>query len=217
MLPSICDADVEELVDILNLFQTNSFSILGELMQSIGHAVFPSAALMNHSCKPNCALLHLLQPGCLPKQHFIALEDIPAGTELTHCYVEQLMPRNLRQDFLKKHYGFTCDCRRCLSPPQVDLNYERFSPKLLDGKSIQDIEAILRETPHWTLRAAQYQRFLQLMLNKNSSAAIVEQQIDALRNVIDYDRLLYSEHHPLFVLNCKILEFLQDSLKELSQ
>ena len=87
----------------------------------------------------------------------------------------------------------------------------------MDGKSIQDIEAILRETPHWTLRAAQYQRFLQLMLNKNSSAAIVEQQIDALRNVIDYDRLLYSEHHPLFVLNCKILEFLQDSLKELSQ
>lgn len=79
------------------------------------------------------------------------------------------------------------------------------------------METILRDTPHWVLRAAQYQVFLQLMLSNNDSPWVIDEQVELLHKVMDYDRLIYSEHHPMFVMSHKILGYLLDCQQSLSQ
>ena len=74
-------------------------------------AVFATVCRLNHSCAPNC---HAEWNGELGRETVHALVDIPAGQELTICYLPPGgMERARRRAQLLEEHGFECRCARC--------------------------------------------------------------------------------------------------------
>ncbi|CAK9056512.1 unnamed protein product [Durusdinium trenchii] len=68
-------------------------------------------ALCEHSCDPNCSLVHDGED-----LWFITVRPIPAGSAVTTSYLnmESLMkPTSLRREELREVWGFDCACSRC--------------------------------------------------------------------------------------------------------
>jgi hypothetical protein len=102
-------------------FKKNNFAIMDALHSAIGEGIYPCAALLNHSCNPNCILSFKLDNNELSKKTFhqpllqiIACRDIVGGEELTHCYVDLMLSTKERQARLLKTHGFLCHCKRCV-------------------------------------------------------------------------------------------------------
>ena len=111
--------DVE---NILRRFSVNNFGVVDDMMSVTGSGVYPLAALLNHSCAPNC-FLRYTRDGVL---EVVAAVNIEAGTELTHSYVDLVSTTDTRRQQLQTTYGFHCTCARCLdrkvSLPSTYLN-----------------------------------------------------------------------------------------------
>jgi SET and MYND domain-containing protein len=99
----------QQLESMLRRFRVNNFGMVDDMLHLVGGGVYPLAALLNHSCAPNC-LLRYMQGGIV---EIVAARNITEGEELTHSYVELVAPTQTRQERLKEIYGFTCDCPRC--------------------------------------------------------------------------------------------------------
>ncbi|XP_043916583.1 histone-lysine N-methyltransferase SMYD3 [Protopterus annectens] len=106
--------DVSRLLptlDILDLFakvSCNCFSIYDGEMQDVGVGLYPSMALLNHSCDPNCVIVF---NGSQLLLHSVC--EIQAGEELTIAYIDLIAPSFDRNKELLKRYCFICDCHRC--------------------------------------------------------------------------------------------------------
>ena len=111
----------------LNAFQKNNFGIVNSLHSTVGEGVYPCAALLNHSCDPNCILRYKFgipvanncgdeEEGLFhsPILQIIACKDIIAGEELCHSYVDLALTTKARQSRLFETHGFICDCKRCV-------------------------------------------------------------------------------------------------------
>jgi len=98
------------LLLLLRQFQANNFGVMDQLLISVGAAVFPQGAALNHSCAHNCAIAYL--PRC-HTQVIRAIADVRAGEELCHPYVDVAKPTARRVAQLEDTYGFACTCERC--------------------------------------------------------------------------------------------------------
>mmetsp|Transcript_3729 Transcript_3729/g.23405 ORF Transcript_3729/g.23405 Transcript_3729/m.23405 type:complete len:416 (-) Transcript_3729:4370-5617(-) len=80
-----------------------------------GSAIYPDAALFNHSCLPNLARVdHFDGPTHLGMQMaYVALHDIPRGEELELSYTPLEWGLLDRQEYLWEGYKFACGCNRC--------------------------------------------------------------------------------------------------------
>ncbi|KAL9191424.1 hypothetical protein ACHAXT_001130 [Thalassiosira profunda] len=104
----------------LDAFRRNNFGIVNSLHSPIGEGVYPCAALLNHSCWPNCILRYKLgskkdEAGTYhpPILQIVACRDIVKGEELCHSYVDLALNTKERQARLLDTHGFVCDCARC--------------------------------------------------------------------------------------------------------
>ena len=98
----------------LNAFQKNNFGIVNSLHTAIGEGVYPCAALLNHSCDPNCILRYKLHSSSTPPiLQIVACRDILLGQELCHSYVDLALTTHERQTRLLDTHGFECECKRC--------------------------------------------------------------------------------------------------------
>ena len=70
-----------------------------------GVGLFPTGALVNHSCTPNA-----MQSFSQQRIIFRALQPIPAGTEITISYIELAATRSERRQQLLDQYYFDIDC-----------------------------------------------------------------------------------------------------------
>jgi hypothetical protein len=104
----------QEISYWLRQFRSNNFGITDELVNCIGIGVYPSAALLNHSCAPNCILRYKLSE-VGPVVQIVAIRDILPGEELTHSYIDCSLPQAMRRDRLLEIYGFSCSCPLCIS------------------------------------------------------------------------------------------------------
>ncbi|KIO17648.1 hypothetical protein M407DRAFT_32673, partial [Tulasnella calospora MUT 4182] len=98
-------------------FTVNSFTLTNPSLTSIGVAISPLAALINHSCEPNAVVVFprsstVPQPGSDPLE-VVAIKDIAAGEEILTSYVDISLPRHLRIKELQERYMFTCTCTAC--------------------------------------------------------------------------------------------------------
>ena len=76
--------------------------------------VSPLAALINHSCTPNVAVVFPRSFGKdEPLVHVVAIQDIQPDTELFTSYIDVTLPRSQRHKELKETYNFVCDCELC--------------------------------------------------------------------------------------------------------
>mmetsp|Transcript_112805 Transcript_112805/g.224401 ORF Transcript_112805/g.224401 Transcript_112805/m.224401 type:complete len:521 (+) Transcript_112805:61-1623(+) len=88
----------------------------GQLQPVLGHTtvcgLWLLMAMCEHSCDPNCALLHDGE-----NLWILVLRPIPAGEAVTTSYLslESLrQPWHVRQKELSEAWGFDCRCTRCL-------------------------------------------------------------------------------------------------------
>ena len=92
----------------LGIFDTNDMDFGGS------GAVFPVMARVNHSCQPNAEFVSDQERGI---QRLVAIDNIDKEDEITINYLpmeeEGSDVKKRRQQFLKKHYCFTCTCRCC--------------------------------------------------------------------------------------------------------
>jgi len=96
---------VEQVAILLDIRHTNAYSFDDQA------SLFWCAAKANHSCSPNVA--YSSQSGT--NMEYIALCDIPAGTEVTPSYIMDLYstPRAARRTKLLDTKNFECQCERC--------------------------------------------------------------------------------------------------------
>merc|ERR1711953_1003639 len=75
--------------------------------------VFPVINRLNHACLPNCSVRWDKETDRL---QLFSMQEIQAGAELTISYYDMLSnppDRQSRQEYLSKHFYFTCNCSLC--------------------------------------------------------------------------------------------------------
>ena len=119
---STIDAAVRRTLDA---FRRNNFGIVDSLHSPVGEGVYPCAALLNHSCVPNCVLRYELGAAANdddddaegryhpPILVIVACRDVTAGEELRHSYVDLSLVTEARRARLFDTHGFVCECERC--------------------------------------------------------------------------------------------------------
>jgi hypothetical protein len=130
--------ETSALAELIARFRSNNFAISGPLLVPLADAVFPFAAMLNHSCAPNVVPRYECEQGSAPVMSFITLCDIKAGEELLHSYVDLCQGPRARAAQLKRNYGFACKCTRCLNPFPIDDALEAEDPGELP-KALQAI------------------------------------------------------------------------------
>ena len=91
-------------------------SMLGEASVAArveGSALFPTVALLNHSCTPNASVEFVSGDGTAT---LLAMKDLDRGEELSISYVPVTWSTAERQAALLKRYDFTCRCVACREP-----------------------------------------------------------------------------------------------------
>eukprot|EP01116_Phalansterium_solitarium_P007887 TRINITY_DN2090_c0_g1_i1.p1 TRINITY_DN2090_c0_g1~~TRINITY_DN2090_c0_g1_i1.p1 ORF type:complete len:768 (-),score=230.89 TRINITY_DN2090_c0_g1_i1:53-2356(-) len=115
--------DVERLVHHLCQMRTNVYAIFSLVsspsssssveqlsQQRIAEAVYPSASLLNHACRPNITLDYTGRTLTIR-----AAQAIAAGDEICNCYGPHVghMGTKQRQQMLRTQYLFECRCACC--------------------------------------------------------------------------------------------------------
>ena len=126
LVPKECLANktTEELVQMLNRFGCNNFSVTDKLMTSIAACVSPFGAILNHDCIPNCVVTYRFEEGGGDEgivQYFRTVRSVKAGEELCHSYLDAASSRQMRLQKLKENYSFDCSCRRCVDTKDLQL------------------------------------------------------------------------------------------------
>ncbi|XP_042886427.1 SET and MYND domain-containing protein 4-like [Penaeus japonicus] len=89
-------------------------SMIQQVSQArIASAIYPTASLMNHSCKPN-----IINSFYKDKLVIRTIEDVENGNHITNCYGPHYcrQSREERQQSLKQQYFFKCRCEPCINP-----------------------------------------------------------------------------------------------------
>jgi len=157
-----------QVAGLLAAFRANNFGVLDSLLHVVGAACYPTTALLNHSCAPNCVLTYAGN-----RVEVRTLCEVAAGTELCHSYVELCQPTAVRQRVLAEGYGFACRCARCVDGLSHD---GRSVDDLMTGGADHGSEAEL-ERPLSLLRRAAAEEDLE------REAELVQEALSSLRRL----------------------------------
>ena len=102
------EASAQAAAKLIGAFGRNNFGVLNDVLSVVGAGCYPPAALLNHSCAPNCVLA--FDGSTLEIRTLTAVGE---GEELTHSYVDLCLPTGERRALLSSRYGFACTCERC--------------------------------------------------------------------------------------------------------
>ncbi|CAE6493731.1 unnamed protein product [Rhizoctonia solani] len=111
-----------DIVDLLSKFSANAHTLSTPSLTPIGVAISPVAALINHSCVPNCVVVFpkASESKKVPNEMLIiAIGKILPGEELTTSYVDLTLPTEHRQKILQERYFFECECPNCKLGPSL--------------------------------------------------------------------------------------------------
>ena len=107
----------------------NSFSVCDDELRPVGSALFPTVAMLNHSCLPNAVAMFSFAgvgggvSGSGSVQVKVrAIRRIHAGEEVCISYIGLAQPRSARQRTLAADYHFACGCARCLQEHDTHRN-----------------------------------------------------------------------------------------------
>ncbi|CAE6456718.1 unnamed protein product [Rhizoctonia solani] len=109
-----------------DIFSANAHTLSTPPLTPIGVAISPVAALINHSCVPNCVVVFpkASESQKVPNEMLIiAIGKILPGTELTTSYVDLTLPSEHRQKILQERYFFTCQCPNCRMIAAIKVPY----------------------------------------------------------------------------------------------
>jgi len=99
----------DELKTIYSQIKSNAFMLSDRSgLQVIGSGIYPSIALLNHNCAPNCCAIQNMN-----KVELRPLKDLEANEELLISYVDPISTSIERKTDLKEKYNFVCKCLDC--------------------------------------------------------------------------------------------------------
>jgi hypothetical protein len=104
--------DALQAMRLLRAAECNSFFLFDTAERARGSVMYPQAAMINHSCLPNCAMT--------ASGHHLVLEAITpvaCGEELTYCYVRSF-ESGCKETM--DPWGFECTCQRCSGTASAD-------------------------------------------------------------------------------------------------
>jgi hypothetical protein len=102
------DGDLMLLLETVSKIQINSHFITDHEDKRIGQGISIRASALNHSCRPNAALV---SKGDFAEVR--VMRDIAVGDEVTISYIPELMTKADRHKELAKKWKFICKCERC--------------------------------------------------------------------------------------------------------
>jgi hypothetical protein len=102
-----------DVLDIISRTAINTIVVYSSDLSAIGVALSATAAMINHSCVPNVAIVYPNGPGALNPMHVVVIRDLDPGEELTTFYIDVADPYTQRQKILQQRYFFTCKCPLC--------------------------------------------------------------------------------------------------------
>ena len=134
----ICMEEINALFHI-----TFAFEGYSQAPQTYAMGMYPSAALVNHSCSPNLARFPIQEKTadrCVGDVVYFATRAIEKGEELCYSYLEReyalyikeridaneiVQLQTKRKQQLKEEFFFDCDCTRCFheSKGELDTSY----------------------------------------------------------------------------------------------
>ena len=108
-----CAYSIEEIQTAICIIDSNTYHVLvrsGPMLQDFVSGVYTRAAMVNHSCRPNTR--PIFRGKTDRTMSVIAIEDIPAGQEITTSYLEPFYTTLQRRALLKRGKHFDCCCKR---------------------------------------------------------------------------------------------------------
>lgn len=195
-------------------FKYNNFAIVDELYIVIAAGIFPTGAILNHSCQPNCVLSYRFDAKLGTTRQVIRVNrPVQLGEELTHAYCDTCWPRFKRQAYLDEVYRFRCQCQFCsndseqVREKEAELELLESSAKTEELRDSSDLNVIAEfkklissDSSHKT--KPRYIPFYGRALE----AALNERDWDHVRTtsaaLADMYAQVYSEYHPLVGLQC---------------
>ncbi|XP_061718853.1 SET domain-containing protein SmydA-8 isoform X1 [Cydia pomonella] len=113
------DFDEETILKVASIIDTNAFDVRSPDGSKRLRAIYVTASMMNHSCKPNTRHIYL---GDDYNMALIATVPISKGEPITATYTQSLWGTLDRRRHLKINKCFDCDCDRCKDPTEFGTN-----------------------------------------------------------------------------------------------
>jgi len=110
----LLSVDRQEIIELWCKEECNSFGLWRPNSGGVG--IYPGASYFNHSCVPN---IYRVEEGSTLV--FRTICDISANTELCLSYINPELHVLKRQVLLKDEYYFQCDCIRCISEMNTNI------------------------------------------------------------------------------------------------
>lgn len=117
VLPEEKQPSAEVVAGLLARDQCNSFGFWTPKAARFATAFAPATALLNHSCAPTC--VKVTGPGFTVTAR--AMRPLRGGDELTYSYIPLAAPAAERRLVLESVFQFTCDCERCVSAEEGEV------------------------------------------------------------------------------------------------
>ncbi|KAF0303343.1 SET domain-containing protein SmydA-8, isoform B [Amphibalanus amphitrite] len=112
-LPADCDVTENLVLEMCGVLDTNSFEV--RTAESKVRAIYASASLQNHDCRPNTR--HVFDSDYVITVR--ATVPIAAGDVISTSYTQPLWNTAARQQHLQFSKCFTCHCERCQDPTEL--------------------------------------------------------------------------------------------------
>jgi hypothetical protein len=100
---------IDQCICIICTLACNLFTIADDFQNEAGVGCYPYAAMLNHSCDPNCIQRFDANANIVIR----VVRRVEVGEELCISYTDTGMPTWYRQQELLKSYHFHCQCARC--------------------------------------------------------------------------------------------------------
>ncbi|KIV98269.1 hypothetical protein PV10_01936 [Exophiala mesophila] len=160
---SATDLSLDKLVLFVCRVACNSFTMITPLLEPIGLALDPQAALLNHSCDPNAFVRFDIAPpsaALTPSSYgaltIISLRPVAPHEQVTIAYIDPTNPTPQRQRELKARYHFQCRCPFCLRERGAFHGRECPTSAMAElDHTTQDSITQLRESAQQCLRQVQ--------------------------------------------------------------
>jgi SET domain len=158
----------------------NCFSLVSPYYDPLGLALYPLAALINHSCSYNAIVRF-----DLPSQSMTisALRPITRGEQIFVSYIDATNPYHVRQAELQHRYFFTCECIKCSSELMTERTMPRnpdFEENLLLENRAYELLSLARKDTSITV-AIQKLNYGIHILRKTHSWPLHQQPLASLR------------------------------------
>lgn len=108
--------DEETILKVASIFDTNSFDVRSPESLQRFRAIYVTASMMNHNCRPNTRHIYMGDEFHIA---IIATVPIAKGELITATYTQTLWGSLDRRRHLRTTKCFECDCERCKDPTEL--------------------------------------------------------------------------------------------------